>query len=447
MATQEAQLQDRSDRMLVIGAGAVGLGIARGLRKAGIAYDQVDAADEIGGNWAHRIYRSAHIISSRKTTEYPDYPMPDHYPDFPSADQMLEYLRDYARHFDLAAGIELGYEVERAKPDTDDLWLVAGKDGSRRKYKGLLVCNGHHWDRRWPDYPGEFSGEFLHSRDYVGPEQLAGKRVLVIGGGNSACDIASEAARVAAECHLSLRRGYWFLPKTLLGKPTVELNWSWLPVPLQRMLLHTLLAITVGDYRRYGLPLPDHRIFDHHPTISTEVLHYLRHGSISPHPDVKQFNDRSVEFNDSTAVEVDVLICATGYHVSYPMLPDNMVEVRGAVPQVVGQSMLPDHRHLYLVGWSQPRFGFGPLVTEGAGLLSAVILAQDQLQEPLGRVLWRMGERPPGSHLVDPHMMLRKMRRAKRWLPWLVRMENLRQRFGRGTSRSPEPVEQYQQDS
>jgi thioredoxin reductase len=434
-------VENRLDKILIIGAGAVGLGIARALKNRGIPYDQVDAATEIGGNWANRIYRSAHIISSKKTTAYSDYPMPESYPDFPSADQMLAYLRDYTGHFSLRDNIELERRVERLKPSADGPWIASFSDGKKRQYKGVIICNGHHWDRRWPDYPGEFAGEFMHSRDYTGAEQLAGKRVLVIGGGNSACDIASEAARVSVECHLSLRRGYWFLPKTLLGRPTVELNWPWLPVVVQRILLRILLGISVGDYRRYGLQRPDHKIFEHHPTISTEVLHYLKHGKIKPHPDIKRFNGFRVEFNDSSSVEADVLVCATGYKVSYPMLAGDIVDVRGVVPQVVGQSMLPDYRHLYLVGWSQPRYGFGPLVTEGAGLLCDVIEAQDQLRQPLGRLLWRMGERPPRSHLMNPHAMLRKIRRGRRWLPWLVRFGKFQER-GIASDRHQDTVRQ-----
>jgi hypothetical protein len=441
MEDSNRETERRPDKILLIGAGAVGLGVARALKAKGIAYDQVDAADQIGGNWAHRIYRSAHIISSKKTTAYSDYPMPDSFPDFPSADQMLSYLKDYARNFDLESNIELTRCVERLEPSNQDGWIASFSDGSSVSYKGAIVCNGHHWDRRWPDYPGEFTGEFIHSRDYTGPEQLAGKRVLVIGGGNSACDIASEAARVGTECHLSLRRGYWFLPKTLLGKPVVELNWSWLPVFCQRIMLRFLLSLSVGDYRRYGLPRPDHRIFEHHPTISTEVLHYLKHGRISPHPDIKRFNGLQVEFSDSSSIEVDILVCATGYKVSYPMLADDIVDIRGVVPQVVGQSMLPDFRHLYLIGWSQPRYGFGPLVTEGARLLCDVIEAQNQLSEPLGRLLWQLGERPPRSHLMNPHAMLRKIRRGRRLLPWLLRMGRYQERR-RGTERKPDSVHQ-----
>ena len=428
MPSEDYELTDRRDRMLVIGAGPVGLGIARALAGREIPYDQVEATGAVGGNWSHRIYRSAHIISSKRTTEFPEYPMPDDYPDFPSADQMLAYLSDYADHFDLTDKVEFDTCVEEVEERPEGTWETLLASGERRLYRGLMVCNGHHWDRRWPDYPGRFEGEFIHSRDYIGPEQLSGKRVLVIGGGNSACDIASEAARVAEECHLSLRRGYWFLPKTMMGRPFVELAKPWMPVPIQRLMIRTLLKFSVGDYRDYGLPKPDHKIFEHHPTISTEILHYLKHGRIETHPDIRRFDGLKVEFEDGSSIEVDMLVCATGYHVSYPMLPKGMVEINGVVPQVVGQAMVPGHRNLYLVGWSQPRYGFGPLISEGAELLCDVIETQNALRRPLGTILWSLGQRPPKSHLVNPHSMLRQMRRNRRMLPLIARIGAFREK-------------------
>jgi hypothetical protein len=413
-------MQDRRDRMAVIGAGPVGLGMAKALKERGIPYDQLEADDDVGGNWYHGVYRTAHIISSRKTTEYADYPMPAHYPDFPSRAQMVDYLRDYARHFGLRAQIEFGAKVLIARPRADELWDVGLAGGEQRVYKGLLVCNGRHWSKRWPDYPGRFAGEYIHTKDYRDPAQLAGKRVLVIGGGNSACDVASEAARVATSCDLSLRRGYWFLPKTILGKPLVEALPRWLPVWLQRLMLRGLLKIAVGDYRRYGLPRPDHKIYEHHPTINSELLHYVKHGRITPRPDISRFDGGRVHFIDGGSGAYDVVVCGTGFHVDFPFLPRGLVPVTGGLAHLYGGVVLPDYRHLYVIGTMQPRYGFGPLVTEGGGLLAMMIELQDRIELPLGRVLKEIGQKPPASHLVNPGAALRQIRRAKRLMPLLL---------------------------
>jgi hypothetical protein len=259
--------------------------------------------------------------------------------------------------------------------------------------------------------------------------------VLVIGGGNSACDVASEAARVGRSCDLSLRRGYWFLPKSLMGKPLVETLPLATPVWLQRLMLRAALRIVFGDYRRYGLPKPDHKIFEHHPTINSELLHYVKHGRIRPRADVKRFEGSRVDFVDGSSGEYDIVVCATGFHVDFPFLPKGMVPVTGGLAHLYGGSLLPDYKHLYIIGTMQPRYGFGPLVTLGGDLLADMILLQDRMELPLGRVLKEMGQKPAASHLVNPADALRRMRRARRLMPLMLpRAERkLRQRIARAT--------------
>lgn len=414
-----------SHKMAIIGAGPVGLAMARALKQNGIAYDQFDARSQVGGNWVDGVYDSAHIISSRKTTEFTEFPMPADWPDFPSAAQMREYLNNYAKQFDLFAHIALNTCIERVRPVENNLWELAFDTGETRLYKGVLVCNGHHWAKRYPQYEGTFTGKMLHSKDYKNAEQIKGKRVLVIGGGNSACDVASEAGRVADEAHLSLRRGYWFTPKTFFGIPTIELMLPWLPVWIQRIMFYGLLAITVGDYRRYGLPQPDHKLFEHHPTINSELLHYVKHGRVKPHPDIKRFNGNRVEFVDGSSIEVDTVICATGFHVSFPFLPEGLVEVKGVIPQLVSGTLHPDYRGLYIIGTLQPRYGFGPLASIGADLVALIIKLQDQLPYPIGRLAQKIGMKIPTEHLVDPHAALRSTRQSLRMLPLLVKYRRL----------------------
>lgn len=431
-------MQDRSQVLAVIGAGPVGLAITKALKTHGVAYEQLEADDDVGGNWYHGVYETAHIISSKKTTEYSDFPMPADYPDFPSRQQMLDYLRSYADHFELRPQIQFNTKLVMARPLADERWELELANGEKRIYKGLLVCNGHHWQRRWPHYPGEFAGEYLHSKDYKRPEQLAGQRVLTIGGGNSACDIAAEAARVGAASDLSLRRGYWFLPKTIFGLPLVELIKGWIPVAAQRVFLKACLRIVFGKYERYGLPQPEHKIFAAHPTINSEMLHYVKHGRIKPRVDVARYEGRRVHFVDGTSDEYDVVVCATGYHVSFPFLPPGLVPVAGSVAQLYGGFALPDYKNLYVIGTAQPRYGFGPLATLGGDLLARIVKLQDEMELPIGLVLKESGEKLPTTHLVNPHEALRKMRLARLMLPLLARKERrLRRKLkAQPTSRS-----------
>jgi hypothetical protein len=407
-----------NNKIVIIGAGPVGISAARALKSQGIAYDQLESEAELGGNWRHGVYKGAHIISSRKTTEFPDYPMPESYPDFPSAEQMLAYLESYAKHFELSENINFNCTVTKVT-QLKDGWQVDLADGTSRIYEGVVVCNGHHWERRWPQYEGQFSGEMMHSKDYKSPDQLKDKKVLVIGGGNSACDIVAEAARVGRCAHLSLRRGYWFLPKTFYGKPTAELLTTKMPVWMQRIYMTMLLKIVVGDYRKYGLMTPDHKIFEHHPTINTELLHYLKHGKIKPHGDIKKFDGDTVEFIDGTRESFDLIVCATGFNVSMPFLEPHLVPIEGPVVKAFWGLVAPHHKQLYIYGWAQARYGFGPLLTPASRLLAKLIILQRRLQNPLGEVLEFAKQPLPTTHLIDPMATLKLIKSAESML-WLL---------------------------
>ncbi|MGI8668584.1 MAG: flavin-containing monooxygenase [Aridibacter sp.] len=454
-------MKDYSEKMLIIGAGPVGLGMAKALKEAGIAYEQVEADREVGGNWYHGVYDMAHIISSRKTTEYADFPMPETYPDFPSGKQMGEYYKLYAETFGLYENIEFNTKVLMCLPNEDDSWEVElgrgdaenGRRGEKefkiekRTYKGVIVCNGHHWDKRFPEYGGEFAGEFIHSKDYKSPDELKGKRVLVVGGGNSACDVVSEAARVSDEAHLSLRRGYWFLPKTLFGKPSAESPAVYFPVFVQRIALKTMLKVVIGKYEDYGLPHPDHKLFEHHPTVSSELLHYLKHGRITPHKDIKNFAGKTVTFVDGESIEVDKIVCATGFYVSFPFLPEGLVPVKnGNIAQLYGGTSLPAYKNLYVFGTHQVRYGVGPLITPASKLIAKMVKMQDEMELPIGLVLKESGSKLPTTHLIDPIKSLRQMKIADFLLPRLLKKERkLRKKFsGKQISRREFPLKTSQ---
>lgn len=392
----------RTGRLLVIGAGPVGLGMANALKQAGIDYDQVDASHGLGGNWRHGMHDEVHIVSSKRSTAYGDYPMPADYPDFPSRGQMLAYLESYARDKGLLGAIELNKKVERAWPRADDSWQVVFADGEERIYKGVVVCNGHHWHRRYPERPGKFTGEFIHSKDFRSPNELAGKRVLIIGAGNSGCDIADIAARVAKSCDMSLRNGYWFLPKTAFGRPLADLPIWGLPVFLQRPILRSIVRLTIGDYRRYGLPWPSHRMFERHPAYGDEILGHLRQGRMRVKGDIARWDGGTVTFVDGSKAEYDLIVAATGFYNTFPFLPKGLVPIENDVAQVYGHAFPEGVKNLYLIGTMQPRNGFGALLTPAAALYAKLIQLQDEIEHPIGSVLKWMGEKPPTTQLLDP---------------------------------------------
>ncbi|MGI5213984.1 flavin-containing monooxygenase [Plantactinospora sp. CA-290183] len=321
---------DRGDTVCVVGAGASGLTAIKNLKEYGFGVDCYERETGVAGawNWRHDrspVYASTHLISSRPTTQFPDFPMPDTWPDYPHHSQVLSYLERYADHFDLRPHIWFGTEVIRVEPAEGDRWDVTtrstGGYGAERtsRYAAVVVANGHNWSAKLPAYEGmeEYRGQVLHASAYKDATQLRGKRVLVVGGGNSGCDIAVEAGQQAARCWHSTRRGYWYVPKYVLGRPVDQVNDAVaalrLPLWLRQWIFHRTLRLLVGDLTRFGLPKPDHKVYETHPIANSQLIYHVGHGSITPVPDVARFHRNSVTLANGQEIEPDVVVLATGY--------------------------------------------------------------------------------------------------------------------------------------
>ena len=404
------------DHYLVVGAGPVGLAMAKSLKTANIPFHQVEADDDVGGNWYHGTYKSAHILSARSVMEYPDFAMPDDYPDFPSSAQMLSYYRAYTKKFDLRENIQFETKVVYVNPIENNLWKVTFEKGITKIYKGVMVCNGHHWSKRYPNYEGSFTGETFHSKEYKSAKQIRGKKVLVIGAGNSAFDIASECARVSDKSYLSVRRGIWIFPKTFMGRPLAALQVPKLPNWLQEILVKAMLKVTIGSHKEYGLPKPTIKVFDRHPTVNTETLMHVKHGRIKIKGAVSKLQDSQVVFEDGSTEEIDTIVYATGFNTSYPFLPKKMNRVEKNHVKVYGLSMYDDYKGIYLVGWMQPRGGVGSLITPYAELLTKLVQVQEKIDCPVGMVLREMGEPLPTSHLMGGGQVIKWISKMNKYL-------------------------------
>jgi cation diffusion facilitator CzcD-associated flavoprotein CzcO len=322
----------------VIGAGSSGIAAAKGLHQRGIPFDCIEKSDQVGGNWVFgnnngmsSAYRSLHINTSRARMEYSDYPMPLSYPDFPHHTEIARYFNDYVDHFGFRDKILFETGVEHADRRPDGTWTVAFDTGEERRYDMLLVANGHHWNPRWPEpaFPGSFDGEQLHSHHYIDNTDFRDKNVLVVGIGNSAMDIAVESSFVARKTFISSRRGAYILPKYLFGRPLDQIGVNaltpMLPFSFRRGILMTLYRIGVGKVQDYGLPEPDHKIGEAHPTISADFLNRIAHGEMTWKPNVSELDGGSVRFEDGTVEQVDVIVWCTGYKVSFPFFDESLI--------------------------------------------------------------------------------------------------------------------------
>ena len=351
----------------VIGAGVSGLTAVKALGDWNIPHTCFEASDDIGGNWYFRnpngrssAYRSLHIDTSKNAISFADFPMDARYPDFPHHTEIKQFLVEYAERFGLRERIRFDTAVERAERLPNGGWRITSADGAEHSFDALLVCNGHHWDPSYPDFPGDFAGATLHSHHYIDPTDpldLTGKRVLVVGIGNSAVDITSELARrgVAERVLISTRSGAWVVPKYVFGRPADQVFKTnpRLPLGLQRRMARFLPRLVSGKMEDFGLPTPNHNFLEAHPTVSSELLLRLGSGDAVAKPNVAELLGDRVRFADGSVEEVDAIVYATGYQISFPFFDRGFISAPGNVLPLYKRMFKPGIDDLGFIGFGQ----------------------------------------------------------------------------------------------
>ncbi|CEK11478.1 flavin-containing monooxygenase [Legionella hackeliae] len=381
------QQTDTLPKICIIGAGPCGLATAKNLLQQGLNnFTVFEKNTRLGGNWVFdeqcthsSVYETTHIISSKRLSEFEDFPMPWEYPDYPSHRQILDYFESYARHFQIEPFIKFNTTVEQVSPVANNQWLVVYRDelGTHNSiYDYLLVANGHHWDPFIPQFSGHFDGEILHAHQYKKAAPFKDKRVLVVGGGNSACDIAVEISRISPKTCISMRRGQHIFPKFLFGKPTDILfaKLRWLPLGLKQFLAKHYIRVFQGRYPKYRLQKPTCKPLEIHPTINSELLYFIRHGKILPRQGIERFEGNTVFFADGLSDEFDVVIFATGYQTSFPFFDKNLIEYSTATNIPLYRKMMhPEFSNLYFIGLVQPQGCIWPLADYQAQIAAKII--------------------------------------------------------------------------
>jgi len=315
--------------------------------------------------------------------------MPDDYPDYPSHRQLLAYFQAYVDHFNLSSYIHLNTKVEKVSKSQNETWEVTLADGSKKNFDYLLVSSGHHSVPRHPRLPGNFSGEYLHSHEFKDNRSFAGKKVLVVGAGNSGCDCAVECSRVSDDVSISMRSPQYIIPKFFLGKPTDSFNRQlmYLPEFIAGPLRRLTLKIQIGKYRDYGLPEPDYPIIKDHPTLNSELLYRIRHGKVKPRAGIQAIEDKTITFSDGSKGEFDVIIAATGYKISTPYFSKDFLDYEEAdrIPLYL-RMFHPIHHTLIFIGLVQPQGAIWPLSDVQSQLAANFIIGNYSLPANIGQL-------------------------------------------------------------
>ena len=405
-------------KVCVVGAGPSGLTAVKAFsltRTPDLEVECFEQRDRIGGLWALHVgsalpagsalhvgsgdaafkktsaYRSLHINTSRERTQFSDFPMPAHYPDYPGHAQICAYLEGYAEHFGLLKSIQLNTSVARIAPKGEG-YAVTLASGAERVYDAVVVANGHHSDPYWPELPGHFDGALFHARDYLDPDhpvQLRGRRVLVVGFGNSAMDISAELAYAGASVALSVRRGAHIIPKWVGPKPVDQSSLlpQWLPRRLRRGISQRLLELSVGDLEAFGLPKPDHGLGQAHPTLSNEMPHLIRTRRVIPRPALVRVGGNSAYFADGSEAVVDAIVMCTGYNVRFPFFdPDFVSAPENRLPLFL-RVHKPGVPRLYFIGLCQTVGAIFPIAEAQAHWVAEDL--QGEYRLPSVPEMWR----------------------------------------------------------
>lgn len=378
-------------RACIIGAGSAGLAAGKGLQDAGVEYVCFERSDRVGGLWVFdnpsgtaAAYRTLSSNAPKAYMGYRSMPMDDDLPAYPSHWDFARYFDAFADRFDLRRHIRFRTTVEHVAPREDGGFDVRLDDGTVERFDAVLVANGHHWDARMPEpmFPGTFDGTLMHSRDYRDPAFMAGRNVVVVGIGNSAVDIACEAAHVADRTFLSVRRGAHIMPKYVFGMAPPNLLLDSASTKLGRVVLGGLVHLVNGRAEHHGLPKPDHAFGDAHPTMSAGLMDELRLGRITPKPRITELRGDRVAFDDGSEEPVDIIVCATGYRITFPFFDADYVSAPDNEIALYHRVVHPDRPGLFFVGLCQPLGAIQPLAELQGEWIGALLAGRCALPSP-----------------------------------------------------------------
>lgn len=351
-------------RIAVIGAGASGLCSAKYLIQAGHEVTVYEAGSYVGGLWKYSndngasiAYKSLHINSEKRNTQFHDFPFAPDVQDFPSHHDMYEYLHAYAAHFGVLENTKFGSRVASVQPEDDGggrVWQVRLEDGSEQEFDAVVVAPGHQSVPSFPAFAKDFTGEMIHANAYREPSSYLGKRVVVVGSGNSGCDIASDVCTLAERTVMVARSPELIVPKLFLGRPVTQITGifdrPWLPSGAPQFARNLITRMVHGRMEQWGFKTPPRGVRTH-PTSNALLINHIAYRRIEVVNGISSVQGKLVRFADGSSAEFDSMVCATGYELTLPFL-EGVVKVADRGIDLYKQVVEPRWAGLYFVGFS-----------------------------------------------------------------------------------------------
>ncbi len=300
---------------IIIGAG---LAVAGRLAQAGTPFTLLEASGQVGQAWRQH-YDRLHLHTVKEYSALPHLPYPAEYPTYVSKDQLVSYLEQYTAHFNIQP---LFNQAVTGIRRSGDGWTVTTETSSFFSHQ-VVVSTGYNRVPNEPDLPGQaaFRGELLHSRKYRTGAAFAGKRVLVVGMGNTGAELALDLYEQGAQPFISVRSPVHIVQRDTMGRPTqpTAIFLNKFPNWFYDLLAGLSQKLTVGDLSAYGIQTPPYapsygiRKFGKIPVINIGTLEQIRAGTITVVPGIEQLQADTVTFTDGRTLPFDVIVKATGY--------------------------------------------------------------------------------------------------------------------------------------
>lgn len=315
---------------LIVGAGPAGLAIAGRMRKKGLPFHLIEAADKVGNSW-HNHYERVHLHTLKQYSHLPHLSFPAKTPRYVPRQQVAKYLGDYADHFDIQP--EFQQKVSSAKKTETD-WHVTTATGTEFSCNNLVMCTGVNRKPVIPTWSGQesFPGEITHSKEYKNSDPYKGKKVLVVGMGNTGAEIALDLCEQDIEASISVRGSVNIVLRDTLGNPIqrTSMMLAKLPTSIGDPIGRFLAKLTVGDLSKYGLHRPDMapakqlRTFGKTPVIDVGTIKQIKKGKLKVFPGINSLDQKTIRFSDGKEEEFDAIILATGYTASVTDVVDGI---------------------------------------------------------------------------------------------------------------------------